>query len=256
MDLDEASRRYNKALVGYIGTRVKNEEEAKELAQRTWEKCIRSKQNYNPTYSFYTFLRNCANWIILDYFIKTKRSREREILLSNFPELREGIREPDITILDSGRVATHSRIPSQDSLIIFTELLCMASCCEAKPHQLITFGYHKLLQWKRSEIFQNLSAQTLRELAKNLRNMYISCFQNLVGSLLDEMNDCFETLFQRLEKTVAEVYTEHNYEALIMNHGHKKVAESKLKDYYGENPEHEITVWSNRIKQKIRDSLA
>lgn len=245
----ELHKHFHQALCGHIRGRIGNSRDAEDLAQETWEYCLKKKDTYNPKFSFFTFLLCFARYIIARYYKRTNQWNELFIFLSEFPELKKEIQIIDLAPPDSDEKAISTPIPSPYDSLIFRELLCISLKCCAKPHKLVTFGFHRPLQWKPSEIAKGLSNRTLKDLSKKLYQDYISSFR-FIGS---EIAECFTPLFSKLEQLVEELYTESEYQELRKNYSGKKVGSTELRVYLRKDPAHSISDWSNRVKNRVKE---
>lgn len=116
------------------------------------------------------------------------------------------------------------------------------------PHQLVAFGFNKLLTgWGPKEIVEKLSSKSLKTLADKLIMDYKE-ESKLPGYIV---NYAFKPLKGKMDKKVEDVLekrdSKNKYKKLLK----KKVGGTKLKDYYGNNPEHNISDWSDKVGKRV-----
>ena len=247
---------YHEALYGHIRQRIGNTEDAKDVAQDAWEYYYKKKHTYNPEYAFYTFLRNFARYAIMRYFVKRRLWNELFILISEHPELREEMDITDLAHWEADERQISPIVPPPDDPIIFKELLCLTLRCCAKPHQLIIFGFNRLLRYTPRQIVTGLSEKTLGELTRRFSRelcQYYIPFLELPSS--ETIDECFSSLESKLCELVVAVYTKDEYEELRRNYPHAEVSSTLLRDYLGKDPRHSISDWSNRVKDRVWQML-
>jgi hypothetical protein len=248
---DQLWKLYNQALTGYIRGKTRTDFDADDVGQTMWEYCWRKKNTYNPFFSFYTFLRNIARSRIMEYYADRGRGGiVNESDLHGPTEDEGGRRLEELAHSGSGGGAP---FPDPTIIISLLELLCITFRCSAKAHQMLTFGFHRLLQWTPREIVKDLSKGFFWDLSEKLYEDYAEFFRgytdNDLGCVFD---DAFNFLFLKLKINIDQVYTEAEYKDLRSRHGREKVGSAKLEDFYGKDWEHSISYWSDRAKKRVR----
>ena len=227
---DELYARHEKKVYGFIRVRVYNDDDVQDIAQKTVDTVWRKMSVYEPTLgNFSNFAISRASHRLLDYYKERKKLREREVLLSElmrrFPNI--GQEQESEEVMD--RLMPPSGGSVEDAVRRaeeYEDAVRRVFGGSSPPHQLIVFGFCKLLEWKPGEVVDDLSGRSLRELAQMLEDEY------LAKTGLPQ--DRFRPYFARLrEKTT----------------GH--MGDAALRDYYGDDPEADIAHWWYAVKRRV-----
>jgi hypothetical protein len=118
------------------------------------------------------------------------------------------------------------------------------------PHQLIAFGFVKLLKQRPGEIKANLSNTPLRELGQKLEDEYLKTSQLPE----DPVRSCFQplcvTMDRRLDEAVKNKQARRIYAALL----DRIVGETSLRDYYRGSPEENILRWCDAVEEALLEA--
>lgn len=129
-------------------------------------------------------------------------------------------------------VSPHPPLPV---VVLHDKLLRIIFQCCAKPHQLIAFGFNKLLEWTPQEIVRELSNDLLKELALRLKKDYgfqfylcgedVCFYEERDKCLYEDEEDrcrykerivpCFSLLLEKIECYVRRIYKEPEYRGLL-----------------------------------------
>jgi len=245
---EELYRMYEQAVYGYIRVRVPRDEDAQDLAQETWVQLWEKRGSYDPKYSFFTWARYWASVNILRYYDR-KRPVPIAELFGRFPELEDEEEVQDaVDRLVAGQESWMD--PSEDWEML-TRLLYLTFERGGYPWELIAFGFNKLIGgWRPRFIVEKLSEVVMRKLARMLEESYV------VGSsvaLPEEVHRCFEPLHSKMGCKVGEVLDPSDVTSVrrLKRILQELVGRTVLRNYYGRNPEANISDWSDKVRRKV-----
>lgn len=239
---------FHACLQGFIAGKTGDVDAAQDLVQECF---IRAEKNlrggrYNPEYRFYTFLRNIAGYLVLDYRCERFRGNS------------EGRRRAEASDGEGDGESPDASIPvppDQADGTVRAELLRLAFLCCAKPHQLLAFGFVKLLEWKPREVVDDLSRWPLGRLGERFCEDYYAC----LVAFLDRR--CFfgyycSPLLEKLEKGFGEIYEEPEY-ARIRPSGEQRVKDLPFRAFFGaeRSPEATLSDWCDKVAQRARKAV-
>lgn len=239
--------RHEKRLAGYIRARVDNDADADDAAQETWTDVWGKIQNYDPVHgNFESFVRSRAQ-----YKIRQVNKRRRQWMSAT----RHGTDEPEndiAAVIDSLTAAPPSEAGDRMiSRLYYRELVERAFSGANPPHQLIAFGFCKLLEWKPKEVVADLSNTPLRDLAVRLEQEYCEIAQVHPT----ELEKCFAPLHARMFRKVDEVLTDARSSVTRVALQGQIVGDTVLRNYYGDGPEGDITRWWDTIRRRVRNEM-
>jgi len=177
-------------VLGFLRARANNDEDAAEIAAETWIKVWEKLSDYDPALaSFATFAKNhaCYQW-------KAFYRQAKDDSSGNDP----GDDKPRGDDKDLG-------IPPEQA-DVYEYLLRVTFGSNLPPHQLIAFGFVRLLEWKPGEVAAELSDVVLRELAKRLERDYLA-----ISTLSeDRLRSHFSPLQAKMARTFGTVVQDTN----------------------------------------------
>jgi len=241
--------RYRAAVDVYIGSRVRRREDVEDISQDTWTEVLKklSKYDYQRA-NFVAFVKNHAHWKMVAYYEKLGEWGRVEILaqdlLRNFEE-ESGATDILKRVKDSS--------PSPEEIIEKAELLDrflkVAFSSSIAPHQLISFGFARLLEWRPREIVAELSEQFLRNLEARLED---DDSRILLGQRT-YLRERLSPLREKMDCQVDDVIEDPNTRAVYAHLLNRLVGQTKLSDYYTihGNPEQNIDEWSWSVKRRV-----
>ncbi len=248
--------RYKKSIRGYItgrcfwiGQNVKDKKEKdvdsriKDIEQDTWKEVAGKVATYDPgKASFYTFVCYWANIMIKRYLSKTAKETPVSDLKVQDSE------ETDEEFL--GRLNSQIQVFSFDECLErYSRFLEITFSQGGPPHQLITFGFNKLISnWGPQEIVKELSSVPLQELIEKLISNYGE--ESELPAYI--VKDCFKPLKDKMDKKVRETLEDEVSRNTYIRITEDKVGKTVLKNYYGKDPEHSISDWSDKVMKRIR----
>lgn len=221
---DELWGRYQEAIRGYIAVRVDDNLEVDALlndaALTVWQKI----GFYSERWKFYTFARYWAGIAVLRYYRRQSRWTSLHLLLG---DVTEGV--PQIWVAGAGGLEelTGQGDPGENfSAQEYASILKTALTDGGKPHQTICFAYCKLIRdWGPKRIVRDLSDFQLRDIERRLERDYL----RESGLPATAVADCFNAL----RMTVS-----------------GPVGMTRLRDYYGANPEDNVSDWAYKVRGK------
>ncbi len=141
----------------------------------------------------------------------------------------------------------------EDELIQYEQacrLLRVTLSLSCPPHQLVVFGFNRLLGWKPRDIVKELSDHPLSVLEARLENDFVGM------SPYDEefVRDCFRGLRQSMGFSYGSLVS-HPKARLV--HGallDRRTGSILLRDFYAavHDPEDSVTKWSNNVWKSVR----
>ncbi|MEI8348870.1 MAG: hypothetical protein WCI77_01850 [Candidatus Omnitrophota bacterium] len=239
---EKLCQKYKQTIKGYISSRCFFRDDAVAVIEQdtwvaVWEKISTYK---SEKASFYTFVCFWADIMVKRYF-----SKRKEIPISALiPEDSEATAQD---IMDKLSFATQI-FPCEEFLAKCEQFLKLTFSKGGPPHQLISFGFNKLLRgWGPQEIVEKLSPVLLEKLAGQLILSYQeeSCLADYI------VEDCFSPLKGKLVEKVKDVLKDQISRDTYVQLLEKKAAETFLENYYGKDPEHNISDWSNKVSKRV-----
>jgi DNA-directed RNA polymerase specialized sigma24 family protein len=232
--------------------RVQCREDAAEIEQDTWIEVQAKLALYDPDRaSFIAFLKSHAHWKMVEYY-RRKCARHRvEILLTDVPRARlqhdEGSQTAGIPEL------SEAPTPSPECILILRKeierFLGITFSSSLPPHQLIVFGFAKLLEWRPREVVKELSKRSLRDLEKQLEAEYLQ----IVPMRETIARECFKPLREKMDYRLDKAIMDFNTRSLYKHLLDSIVGETILCDYYTNpvRPENNIASWCGDVKKRI-----
>jgi DNA-directed RNA polymerase specialized sigma24 family protein len=233
--------KHQRRLLGYLRARVRNDEDAEDLAQQTLIEVWRHEESFKPELgSPWRFIRIWADIVLKRYWTKVQ---DEALLIPLGP----GADEPDGDAAGF-EPSHHPDFAAQvDASEAFLELLCRAAACHRPPHEVIAFGFCKLLGWKPGEVVASLSHASLRDLATRLEDDY-RAFVPLL-SVQVALCPLRHKLDWPLRQCARDPRTRGVYEQLL----DRQAGVTVLEEYYpaDEAPEAAVTHWWDFVKRAV-----
>ena len=168
---------YRKTFYSKATGMIKNEELAKEFCEEAFTRGFEEilAGIFKPTRSFYKYMWNKIYFAIIDYFKKNKEIPFSEISSSEHDDkpdhfdISDNSFNPEEMLLKQEELALeHSRV-KKDILVKLEQIRLSVLCC-AKPHQSISFIFHRLFNWKIEEVISKTDNRKLEDLSSTIRN--------------------------------------------------------------------------------------
>ncbi|GEM_PF-3414586 len=226
--------RYQKQVFGFIRHLAQSDADAKDIEEDTWWILLRKKMpTYDPARaSLPVFAKYWAKIALLRFYEKQKRWGHVVVLFSKLRSHFQDLEHEEeiqglVERLSKMPVVPEEKVPPE----VYTELLRITFGGSSPPHQLIAFGFVKLIEkreetgkkketqqggatWKPQEVVELLSDTTLRELEKKLEGAYSTqsqlprnCVQPCLTPLRQKMD-------RRVEDAVVDKKTRKLYRHL------------------------------------------
>ncbi|HEV7405526.1 MAG TPA: sigma factor [Chthoniobacteraceae bacterium] len=236
-------QRYEKRLRGILAPLIFNEEDAKDVAQEIWITVKSTLSKFDPQHGlqFGTWLSRTARWRSVDFLRKKYRSENLQTALEREPPAAE---------------APESWVPTER---LFREFLRATFGGPSPPHQLLAFGFAKLLEWKPRRIVDELSGVPLGKLALQLEQIY----GRVSAVPAEELRPCFLRLEGAMGVTFEQAIgplTEDNKTWTTYRQARPEllravVGETTLGNFYTGVPEHNIVQWWDAVFRRVRKEL-
>lgn len=256
----ELQQRYKSAIRGYIagrcfpglaritrGAKEKDvDQRIKEIEQNAWIEVWVKIPSYEPgKSSFYRFVCIWADYMIKRYY---SRKEKREIPLSVLNAGSQSDEEKSPAEVLDGIIFSEDDFSHDEYLEKCREFLKITFSEGGAVHQLEVFGFNKLVSgWGPKDIVIKLSPSLLKDLCRQLISSYKaeSC---LPGYIVD---DCFLPLAQKMQDKVGEALEDENSRRAYVDLLELKSGDTVLKAYFGKDPEHNISDWSDKVKNRV-----
>ncbi|MBN1423254.1 hypothetical protein JXA88_01745 [Candidatus Fermentibacteria bacterium] len=223
---------------GFIAGRIGVTEDAEDLAQECFIRARRSLDQglFDRQYRLYTLLRNVALHVVQDYW------RHRARADSRLSEQSHRIRS----------LAAETR--SFHEPLERLELLRLVFVCGAKPHQILMFGFVKLLQWRPREIVKERAESSLMSLTDEFLESYYAPLEHYMSQRTFHSTFC-APLLAVMDSPAVEVYGEREYDDRGMS-SELAVGSLALKVFFGGDPAANISDWCDRVRTCTRKLIA
>ncbi len=253
---------YERQVYGFIRARAYDDADTQELAQQTWLAVWQKLPTYHQVRrNFRSFAKYWASIMLLRYYEACGRQRRMELLCSElvarFPDLE---REEEIGEVIA-RLTAHANRSAEEELLVnenemdlaavYKDLLLLTFNGSSPPHQLLAFGFAKLLAWAPRKIVAELSEVFVKELEQQLETDYL----NISHLPADQVQPCFKKLREQIDQpfctAVTDLKTRKTYTHLL----DRLVGTTTLRDYYtGKTAEQhaaDVTQWWDAVKRRV-----
>jgi len=236
-------------LVGWFRARVFDRDLAEELTQRTWSEVLRRIDSFNPEQgSFFTFTKIWAEFVLRRHRSEMAKRRKAEISISTESDDATGL-ENEISLSCAPRgIAIDDCL---DRGRVFLSLLSLALGCRRLPHEIVAFGFVKLLDWKPARVVHDLSGATLEEAAAFLEREYAREAPSA------DVERAFAKLRSRLTLTLAECETDPRAKKPFSHLLDRKTGGTILSAYYRDDatPEMAVVRWWSAVTRAVAEDL-
>jgi RNA polymerase sigma factor (sigma-70 family) len=254
--------RFEKQIYGFIRTRAYNDADTQELAQQTWLLVWQKLPQYDRTRgSLHSFIRYWAGITLLRYYHACGRRHAVETLFSEltarFPDLKQEEELGEVM----AALAKHFTSSAEEKLLVdediaalalvYKELLSLAFHSSSPPHQLIAFGFVKLLAWAPRQVVAELSDLPIQDLAQRLEAEYVSVSQ----LPKQHIRRCFRRLQEQMARPFSFAVTDARTRKIYPLLHDRLVGTTLLRDYYtgGTAEQHaaDVTKWWDAVKRRV-----
>jgi RNA polymerase sigma factor (sigma-70 family) len=248
---------YDRAVRGYVWTRVYHKADVEDVQADAWELIWRKLATYDPALaSFGTWARTWADFAVRRYGGRRKQrlaetpypSRASRSGAEETEEEEPGARQIPRGVRNAPWEHEDTVAEAATSREVFDELLRLTFATRSPPHQLVAFGFCKLLEWKPQQLMDELSDVPLRSLVLRLEAEYLAQSQLTPAEVEPNLRPLRANLERAFELVVQERKTLETYPRLHQ----RVVGETTLRDYYtGEDPTTDITQWWYAVKRRV-----
>ena len=242
----ELNGRHNHRLTGYIRPRVDNDSEVEDFSQEIWLEVWQKLSIFDPVRgNFESFLINRAKYKIRELIDPHPLIRICELTA---PDFEDGPDDQQTRLIDL--LMAMPRSPTIDCIIeasLFSDLVNRAFRSASPPHQLIAFGFCKLMEWKPGEIVTSLSDIPLRTLAKKLEEDYINC-----GVSREKVGAYFKALHDQMDLRCYETIKDSHIGETLRD---QIVGDTTLRHHYKDKPEADIAHWWEAVRRRVRNDF-
>jgi DNA-directed RNA polymerase specialized sigma24 family protein len=248
---DELHSLHQGSVFGYIRARVRNDDDAQDVAQRTWIEVWNNIKSFDPQRgSLHAFAtRYWAHFMIMRHYSDLKGEAMPLAPDENIEIYRPAFGEAGHPVKAYPDASWDEEAPAE----VYTQLLALTFGGPSPPHQLLAFGFTKLLAWPPRRIVAELSDRSLAELAAQLEQAYLH------ESELPEalVRPAFARLRQALERRFGEVVDEPKTRETYPQLLDRIVGTTTLRDYYtAGDPAAAVTRWWDAVKRRVRSDVS
>jgi hypothetical protein len=242
---------YRKEVLGYLRARCARKEDAEDIAQLTWKVLWEKISQYDPKRAnFAAFAKYWAGLQLLQWYDRWENRPQVTLLFSEIEARHKGL-EPDATvdeILARAGQIINTEIPSSpEAAEDYGNLLARTFGSHAPPHQLLAFGFCKLLELTPRDFVSTFSEVTLDDLAEQFEAEYKSELPAQAAEIASALGALRFDLKYPLSAVLREPATYTTYRHLL----DKKAGDTRPRDYYQEAPEQSVSHWIYAVRRKV-----
>lgn len=242
---------HQRRLNGFMRVRVRDDSTAEDLVQDTWAEVLRRIDTFDSGRgSFWTFTKIWAAIVLKRHWdektpetVELDDDRDVERAADGSGGGQDIAASADLAAGLPDGLAVEDRVHAARTLL---DLLCHVMACSRPPHEVIVFGFSKLL-WKPSEIVEELSDRPLRGLAARLEADYRAAVP------IPAVRAAFSPLLEKLDRPLGDLIedprTRRGNESLLA----RVAGDTTLADYYPDagNAEAAVTRWWDAVKRAV-----
>lgn len=247
-DLQALIVAHHRRLVGWFRLRVGDADVAEELAQRTWQEVLLHGHTFDRQRgAFFTFTKVWADIILKRQRAEVALRRRREIRIEEEGEEDDGA---DPVLRTAPQLQSYDDV-DLDRESVFLRLLPLALGCRRLPHEILAFGFVKLLDWKPARVVAELSDNLLDQTAALLADEYA------LEVATQEVRPAFAALQRKLQQTLAEVDADPRSKKPYQDLMNERTGGTLLHAYYrdGSTPEMAVVRWWSAVTRAVVEKL-
>lgn len=240
---------YRRRVFGYIAARTGEADSASdrtEIEQDTWTRVFEKISDYESSRaSFEAFVKYSASLILARYYRTRKRSEVR--LGASLAEI-EGGDFVAMTAVEAQAIRAEAR-SIEDRVALedqFDRLLEVTFGGSSPPHQLLSFAFTQLLDWKPSDLIKGLSERPLLDLT----HMVVKQYVELLPARARFVRRCFGPLEEKMHESLDSVLLDFRTREVYQHLLSRTVGSTTLRDYFTERPEDNISHWSFSVRRR------
>lgn len=245
MDIEHLIESHHRRLVGWFRARVGDRDVAEDLAQSTWIELMQRADTFDPELgSFFTWTTTRADLLLRRW--RADRYRKR---MQPTAEIEDAVEMRDAAENDAP--TAEDFLDTRSAAAVFPEMLRQTASCRRLPHEIVAFGFVKLLSWKPRRFVDELAKLTVGQAADQLALEYA---QEVPRAGIES---CFEPLHNRMELPLGECGVDpralKNYE----NHKARIVRSIRIEELLPEegSAEAAVTRWWAAVARVLASEL-
>lgn len=253
---------YARQVYGFIRARAYNDADTQELAQQTWLAVWRKLPTYNQARgSFRGFAKYWAGIMLLRYYEAYCHRHRMEMLFCELVARFPGLPQEEELDEVMARLTAHANRSAEEELLVseekgdlataYEELLHLTFNGSSPPHQLLVFGFVKLLAWTPRKIVAELSDILMRDLTERLEIGYVHESQ----LPKEHVRPCFQQLREQMKHPLRNAVTDLKTRKIYTHLLNHLVGTTTLRDYYtGKTVEQhaaDVTKWWDAVKRRV-----
>jgi DNA-directed RNA polymerase specialized sigma24 family protein len=242
---------HQRRLVGWFRMRVGDPDVAADLTQRTWVDVLERIHTFDPQRgNFWTFTKIWAQFVLRQYY-----SEGKHLWLHAHPADDDADAEPDGQPAVWSRATEAGGSPDIEEVLqssaLLIDLVQQVLRCRRLPHEVIAFGYVKLLEWKPTRVADELSDIDLQRLAERLQDEYLRCVPR------SEVRAAFGPLRESLSGRVGACDVDPRVKERYRDLADRIAGTTLLRDYYPPTGTREeaVTRWWASVSRVAKEDL-
>ncbi|MGD0466780.1 MAG: sigma-70 family RNA polymerase sigma factor [Terriglobales bacterium] len=242
---------YQKEVLGYLRARCARKEDAEDIALNTWKVLWEKISQYDPKRAnFAAFAKYWAGLQLLQWYDRWENRPQVSLLFSEI-EGRGTDFERDATVDEilarAGQIINTDIPASMEAAENYRNLLTRTFGSHAPPHQLLAFGFCKLLERTPRDFVSAFSEVTLDHLAEQFEAEYKSEVPMQAAEIESALSALRFDLKYPLSAVLREPATSATYRHLL----DRKTGDTRPSDYYQEAPEQSVSHWIYAVRRKV-----
>jgi DNA-directed RNA polymerase specialized sigma24 family protein len=244
---------HHREVTGYLRARC-TRHDADDIAQQLWMTVLDKIDQFDPQRAnFAGFLKYRASIAALRWFHERNNVLGRAMLFSEMESrYGESPKEPEIV---EAAIAAQRNIETPEQRIEtterYSELLRATFATPSPPHQLISFGYCKLLEWRPQELVKESSNISLGEMEIEFEKKYIEH----IPAESDLVRGALSRLRKSLDRCFSDVVSDPATVAMYPQLSSKRVGDTTLAQYYRDDPEQNVAHWVYAVRRRTVAAL-
>jgi RNA polymerase sigma factor (sigma-70 family) len=253
--VEQLHRMYGGELLGYLRARCPRTEDAQDIAQETWIEVLRRIDQFNPARgNFSAFVKYWAGIAALRWQREKKNAFEQTLLFSELASrCPEALKEEGIeAIASSVRAAKPDPEEMFASYERYSSFLRITFKTPSPPHQLLAFGFCKLLDWKPQRLVRELSDLLL----VHLEDLFERAYLNEVPEERSLVNEAMRDLRAAMGRTLASAVTDPTTLSTYKELASQPIGGTRLRDYYRGDAEQNVSHWVYAVRRRVLSTLS
>jgi RNA polymerase sigma factor (sigma-70 family) len=246
---------YRSEVFGAIRVRVP-QQDAEDILQETWIRIWRSLADYNPERApLVAFLKQHAFWATIDFVRRRKSRTWWETLVSEFRDRfgdADSSGDPFDWIPSAAQDPEVAEFGAEDLEEIYNELFQITFTLSNPPHELLCFGFCKILEWEPRRIAAYLGPDSLEAIEAKLET---GCIDE---SELDAefISACFTPLRDRLQRTLGSLISDQRTRLRYRQLLERVAGRTVLREYFSAAPADDISHWWYSVRRRFLEAAA